>query len=61
MARQSIEIPDEFRELAKQYERSVNWLAQQAFSEYVFHHPVRASETVSERKPNASSNRPRQR
>jgi hypothetical protein len=33
--RQSIFIPDEFRELAEKLDRSVNWLAQQAFAWYL--------------------------
>jgi predicted transcriptional regulator len=56
MARVAVEIPEQFRELAKKRERSVNWLAQEAFRHY-----LALSGVKQERKPDASSKRQRRR
>jgi predicted transcriptional regulator len=58
MARVAVEIPLPFRYLAEDMERSVNWLAQQAFAEYLEKHrklvPIKQTKG---NQSNASSNR----
>jgi hypothetical protein len=62
MARQSIEIPQVIKDLAELEERSVNWICQQAFNDYVRRHPIPMRVPVTkERKQNASSKRQRRR
>lgn len=58
MARQSVEVPEDFKEIAESLQRTVNWLAQIAFREFV--EQYRADKT-KERTVNANSNRNRRR
>jgi hypothetical protein len=59
--RQSVFVPDRFRELASQLDRSVNWLAQVAFEELCDRHCSSKPYVKEKGKQNASSDRNRRR